>query len=501
MTNSQSPIKHTLPPRPPSDPKISQRARRQKTSSRESLVSSHSHDIESTVIDKPKRSLNDHDSNNSSSDSLGSWERKDKMEPLRALKKNTSQNSLPPLPKLEIQTSFTSRQPPPNFSPKPAPKHFRSEGHLRSESQSSLGGKSTIGLKSSLSTPRTPPPPSRSPAPPSSRSMSNINTDFKPAPPSFSPAPSPHTRSGSYSFGKSTNFIDSNNHFRSKSANSPKKSNLKIDIHSKITDLPMTTSPTTYESPYSSPQSPMRSPRLQSKKKLGKKDSHLQSQSLGYASSISQLNDSQDESKALEKARRRLKKNLVKREESLSPKRSNTPEVQLEPLKNDTEDENELNAQQEEIKEEDVVLNDENEPTAADLLFKKFNKRVIDFVNDIMCVTIHSADALRPSLKILHPIIMVHIIDSITGKYISKTDPTRPVTTFYETDNLDHILPQLTRPYSFAKNLTITPKWEQDLVFNDEYLHILKDNVIVFFELLDFATGSKNQHFQYFLLI
>lgn len=81
--------------------------------------------------------------------------------------------------------------------------------------------------------------------------------------------------------------------------------------------------------------------------------------------------------------------------------------------------------------------------------------------------------------------------------YLVKSDPERRVTTFNENADVTRIYPIMTKPYSFIKNFSLTPRWEESLVFNEEYLHVVKEDVIVFFEVLDFVTTNKKMRKRY----
>lgn len=72
-----------------------------------------------------------------------------------------------------------------------------------------------------------------------------------------------------------------------------------------------------------------------------------------------------------------------------------------------------------------------------------------------------------------------------------KSNIKRSVTFPSEPANIDFILPTLTKPYYLLKNKTKTPIWDEVLLFNDSYSHIIHSNVVVFFEILDFLTTNR----------
>ena len=72
--------------------------------------------------------------------------------------------------------------------------------------------------------------------------------------------------------------------------------------------------------------------------------------------------------------------------------------------------------------------------------------------NEIFGLTIHRTDILRASVNISHPCVRVSIIDisdEAGGAYARKSNPTKCVTSYYESGNpaVDYILPVLTQPF------------------------------------------------------
>jgi hypothetical protein len=52
-------------------------------------------------------------------------------------------------------------------------------------------------------------------------------------------------------------------------------------------------------------------------------------------------------------------------------------------------------------------------------------------------------------------------------------------------------MPVITKPFSLNDNKTKAPVWDEELVLNELYLHILKPKTLVFFEIIDFVTNIK----------
>lgn len=66
----------------------------------------------------------------------------------------------------------------------------------------------------------------------------------------------------------------------------------------------------------------------------------------------------------------------------------------------------------------------------------------------------------------------------------------RPVSSFYEQENVDHILPIMTQPFDFKKNKSIIPEWQEQIIFNERFGYFVQQNdespeVLLFFEVRD----------------
>ncbi|XP_026195141.1 jouberin isoform X2 [Anabas testudineus] len=114
----------------------------------------------------------------------------------------------------------------------------------------------------------------------------------------------------------------------------------------------------------------------------------------------------------------------------------------------------------------------------------------------VLGVNVHRTDRLKTDLLISHPMVKIHVVDEITGQYVKKEDCHRPVSSFYEQENVDHILPIMTQPFDFKKNKSIIPEWEEQIIFNERFGYFVQQNdesprVILFFEILDFITMEE----------
>ncbi|XP_042356979.1 jouberin isoform X2 [Plectropomus leopardus] len=114
----------------------------------------------------------------------------------------------------------------------------------------------------------------------------------------------------------------------------------------------------------------------------------------------------------------------------------------------------------------------------------------------VLGVYIHKTDRLKTDLLISHPMVKIHVVDENTGQYVKKEDCHRPVSSFYEQESVDHILPIMTQPFDFKKNKSIIPEWREQIIFNERFGYFVEQNddrprVILFFEILDFITMEE----------
>ena len=75
----------------------------------------------------------------------------------------------------------------------------------------------------------------------------------------------------------------------------------------------------------------------------------------------------------------------------------------------------------------------------------------------------------------------------------------RCVTSFYESPTVTPIQPLMTQPFDFKQRQSIVPRWEELLLFNDNFETVFEmeknKNVVMFFEIIDFlpmSVANKN---------
>ncbi|XP_014681830.1 PREDICTED: jouberin-like isoform X1 [Priapulus caudatus] len=112
----------------------------------------------------------------------------------------------------------------------------------------------------------------------------------------------------------------------------------------------------------------------------------------------------------------------------------------------------------------------------------------------VLSVTIHKTDRLQTDFLVSHPLVKVHVIDGATGQYMKKFNKERSVTSYYEMQNrtVDHILPIATQPFDFKIRKSMTPVWEEMVVFNENANYFIdkSSQALLFFEILDLNSMS-----------
>ncbi|XP_060139249.1 jouberin isoform X2 [Globicephala melas] len=148
------------------------------------------------------------------------------------------------------------------------------------------------------------------------------------------------------------------------------------------------------------------------------------------------------------------------------------------------------------------IVSDDNEDTDGDGVHEitsrdspVYPKCLLD--DDLVLgVYIHRTDRLKSDFMISHPMVKIHVVDENTGQYVKKDDSERPVSSYYEKENVDYILPIMTQPYDFKQLKSRLPEWEEQIIFNENFPYLLRDfdespKVILFFEILDFLSMEE----------
>uniref|UniRef100_A0A8C7DAA0 Abelson helper integration site 1 n=1 Tax=Oncorhynchus kisutch TaxID=8019 RepID=A0A8C7DAA0_ONCKI len=148
-------------------------------------------------------------------------------------------------------------------------------------------------------------------------------------------------------------------------------------------------------------------------------------------------------------------------------------------------------------------LDPERETRCVEVLQDNYDTEIVETPrrpvfddNLVLGVYIHRTDRLKTDLLVSHPMVKIHVIDEMTGQYVKKEDSHRPVSSFYEQESVEHILPIITQPFDFKKNKSTVPEWDEQIIFNERFGYFLQDNhegprVMLFFEVLDFMTMEE----------
>uniref|UniRef100_A0A8B9TB82 Jouberin n=1 Tax=Anas platyrhynchos TaxID=8839 RepID=A0A8B9TB82_ANAPL len=114
----------------------------------------------------------------------------------------------------------------------------------------------------------------------------------------------------------------------------------------------------------------------------------------------------------------------------------------------------------------------------------------------VLGVYIHRSDRLKTDLLVSHPMVKIHIVDQRSGLYVKKDHSERKVSSYYEEEQIEHILPIMTQPYDFRRFKSTVPEWEEQVIFNERFSYFIQNTeesprVILFFEILDFLSMDE----------
>ncbi|KAJ3124551.1 Jouberin [Nowakowskiella sp. JEL0407] len=107
-------------------------------------------------------------------------------------------------------------------------------------------------------------------------------------------------------------------------------------------------------------------------------------------------------------------------------------------------------------------------------------------------VVVEKCENLELDVNVLRPVVRVHIVDAQTGTYVKKSTMKRKSISAYE--QVDYILPILSKPFSLQKNQTLSPQWQESLLINENYSFVMRQDIVMFFEVLDFAGQRQRDN-------
>ncbi|XP_041044678.1 jouberin isoform X2 [Carcharodon carcharias] len=211
---------------------------------------------------------------------------------------------------------------------------------------------------------------------------------------------------------------------------------------------------------------------------------------------LSELQNSQEETNRKEKIPdRKLISGLEENEEKC---RYEEEEKQQTAKRKKTKKTKKAGAEEMEIKEEIMQGYPKAEETTPELEteVQQQKRKYLTDDNLVLGVYIHRADLLKTDILTSHPSVKVHVVDEVSGQYIKKEHSNRPVTSYYEQENLEHILPIMTQPYDFRKKKSPIPAWEEQIIFNERFGYFLQEFLdspcsLLFFEILEFVSMDE----------
>ncbi|KFZ62503.1 Jouberin, partial [Podiceps cristatus] len=114
----------------------------------------------------------------------------------------------------------------------------------------------------------------------------------------------------------------------------------------------------------------------------------------------------------------------------------------------------------------------------------------------VLGVYIHRSDRLKTDLLVSHPMVKIHVVDQRSGLYVKKHHSKRKVSSYYEQEEVEHVLPIMTQPYDFRQSKSTIPEWEEQVIFNERFSYFIQNTeespqIILFFEILDFLSMEE----------
>ncbi|NXI34604.1 AHI1 protein, partial [Galbula dea] len=146
-------------------------------------------------------------------------------------------------------------------------------------------------------------------------------------------------------------------------------------------------------------------------------------------------------------------------------------------------------------KEQNIEVTTENDEELKNSEISAQSK--FSFGDDLVLgVYIHRSDRLKTDLLVSHPMVKIHVVDQRSGLYVKKDHRERKVSSCYENEQIEHILPIMTQPYDFRQAKTAVPEWEEQVIFNERFSYFIQNteespHVILFFEILDFLNMDE----------
>ena len=125
--------------------------------------------------------------------------------------------------------------------------------------------------------------------------------------------------------------------------------------------------------------------------------------------------------------------------------------------------------------------------------------------NYALKLNVNSTGILEMDQYVLHPFVRVHVVDLNTNKYLAKSDVTQPGVANKESVNffklekeakekkplqspVDFFLPMSTKMYDMRVKGVNFCEWNEEFIINEKIQNLMKPNIILLFEILEFNT-------------
>lgn len=119
--------------------------------------------------------------------------------------------------------------------------------------------------------------------------------------------------------------------------------------------------------------------------------------------------------------------------------------------------------------------------------------------NQIFTINIVGATDIYPNEPLDHVVVRISIVDQSTGNVIKKSLITeneneipRKCMSPYETT--EYISPVCTKTVSIDNVKRLAPYWDDSFIFNESVTTILKENIVVYFEIIDLDVPKDKHH-------
>jgi len=91
------------------------------------------------------------------------------------------------------------------------------------------------------------------------------------------------------------------------------------------------------------------------------------------------------------------------------------------------------------------------EEASENVLMTQESQQMELHYDKVLGIIIHHSECLRVDPLIRHPLVKVHLLNAVTGNYLKKSNISRPVSFYYENQEVDYILPLMTDIFDYKE--------------------------------------------------